>query len=146
MAQVIIGVDPHNRSATIEIINDREQVLGRGRFATDRDGYKAMLAAGRKHPDRLWAVEGSGSASAPTPQSKRRNVLGRCSRKGRSTSSTSLARSTPSQSGDRRWDRTGSRKSSPRRRTAPGRCSTRARASVDLPEPPYPETLLVRMV
>jgi hypothetical protein len=58
MTQVIIGVDPHRRSATIEIINDREQAVGRGRFATDRDGYKAMLAAGRKHPDRIWAVEG----------------------------------------------------------------------------------------
>jgi len=58
MAKVIIGVDPHKRSATIEIINDREQAVGQGRFATDRDGYKAMLAAGRKHPDRLWAVEG----------------------------------------------------------------------------------------
>jgi hypothetical protein len=58
MAQVIIGVDPHKRSATIEIINDREQVVGGGRFATDRDGYKAMLAAGRKHADRHWAVEG----------------------------------------------------------------------------------------
>jgi hypothetical protein len=32
--------------------------LGQGRFGTDRDGYKAMLAAGRAHPDRLWAVEG----------------------------------------------------------------------------------------
>jgi transposase len=58
MAQVIIGVDPHKRSATIEIINAREQSVGQGRFATDRDGYKAMLAAGRKHADRLWAVEG----------------------------------------------------------------------------------------
>ena len=46
MAQVIIGVDPHQRSATIEIINEREQAVGAGRFATDRDGYQAMLAAG----------------------------------------------------------------------------------------------------
>jgi transposase len=51
-------MDPHKRSATIEIINDREQVLGGGRFGTDRDGYRAMLAAGREHPDRVWAVEG----------------------------------------------------------------------------------------
>ncbi|HEX5595896.1 MAG TPA: transposase [Micromonosporaceae bacterium] len=58
MAQVIIGVDPHKRSATIEIINAREKTLGQGRFGTDRDGYQAMLAAGRKHKDRLWAVEG----------------------------------------------------------------------------------------
>src|ERR671921_1205248 len=58
MAQVIIGVDPHKRSATIEIINEREQAVGGGRFGTDRDGYKAMLAAGRKYNDRVWAVEG----------------------------------------------------------------------------------------
>jgi hypothetical protein len=41
MAQVIIGVDPHKRSATIEIINSQEKALGQGRFGTDRDGYKA---------------------------------------------------------------------------------------------------------
>ncbi|MFG3714790.1 IS110 family transposase [Micromonospora sp. NPDC047730] len=58
MARVIIGVDPHKRSATIEIINAREKTLGQGRFGTDRDGYQAMLAAGRKHKDRVWAVEG----------------------------------------------------------------------------------------
>jgi transposase len=50
-------MDPHKRSATIEIINDRAQVLHQGRFGTDRDGYRQMLAAGREHPDRLWAVE-----------------------------------------------------------------------------------------
>ena len=32
MAQVIIGVDPHKRSATIEVIDDRETVLAGGRF------------------------------------------------------------------------------------------------------------------
>ena len=58
MARVVIGVDPHKRSATIEIINEREQAVGQGRFGTDRDGYQAMLAAGRRHKDRLWAVEG----------------------------------------------------------------------------------------
>jgi transposase len=58
VARVIIGVDPHKRSATIEIINEREKTVGQGRFSTDRDGYKAMLAAGRKHKERLWAVEG----------------------------------------------------------------------------------------
>src|SRR3954454_19071309 len=58
MAQVIIGVDPHKRSATIEVIDQRERVLRQGRFGTDRDGYQAMLTAGRKHTDRVWAVEG----------------------------------------------------------------------------------------
>ncbi len=46
-------MDPHKRSATIEIINEKAS-----RFGTDRDGYKAMLAVGRKHSDRVWAVEG----------------------------------------------------------------------------------------
>ena len=58
MARVIIGVDPHKRSATIEVINEREQTIGQGRFGTDSDGYKAMLAAGRRHKEREWAVEG----------------------------------------------------------------------------------------
>ncbi|GIM89840.1 IS110 family transposase [Paractinoplanes toevensis] len=58
MARVVIGVDPHKRSATIEIMNHREKALGQGRFGTDRDGYQAMLAAGREHTDRIWAVEG----------------------------------------------------------------------------------------
>jgi hypothetical protein len=58
VARVIIGVDPHKRSATIEVINEREQTIGQGRFATDTDGYKAMLAAGRRHKERGWAVEG----------------------------------------------------------------------------------------
>jgi hypothetical protein len=53
MGQVVIGVDPHKRSATIEVIDQRERVLGKGRFSTDTDGYQAMLAAGREYPD--WA-------------------------------------------------------------------------------------------
>ncbi len=58
MGRVIIGMDPHKRSATIEIIDERETVLAAGRFGTDRDGYKTMLAMGRRHPQRVWAVEG----------------------------------------------------------------------------------------
>jgi transposase len=58
MGRVIIGMDPHKRSATVEIINDREKVLTQGRFGTDREGYLAMLSLGRQHKDRVWAVEG----------------------------------------------------------------------------------------
>jgi hypothetical protein len=58
MGHVIIGMDPHKRPATVEIIDDRQKVLSGGRFGTDRDGYKAMLSAGRKYTDRTWAVEG----------------------------------------------------------------------------------------
>jgi hypothetical protein len=55
---VIIGMDPHKRSATIEVINDRGQILAVGRYGTDKTGYADMLRAGRKYEDRLWAVEG----------------------------------------------------------------------------------------
>jgi len=58
MGHVVIGMDPHKRSATVEIIDDRQKVLSGGRFGTDRDGYREMLAAGRKFKDRIWAVEG----------------------------------------------------------------------------------------
>ena len=58
MGHVVIGMDPHKRSATIEVIDDRERVLDKGRFGPDSEGYRAMLAAGRRHPDRVWAVEG----------------------------------------------------------------------------------------
>ncbi len=46
MASVVTGVDPQKRSPTIEVVNEREQTVGRGRFFTDRNGLKAMLAAG----------------------------------------------------------------------------------------------------
>ena len=58
MTRVIIGVDPHKRSATIEVIDGREKVLAEGRYGTDSDGYRAILAAGRRYPKRMWAVQG----------------------------------------------------------------------------------------
>jgi len=55
---VIIGVDPHKLSATIEVVDERAQVLLVGRYGTDKAGYAQMLAASRRFPDRVWAVEG----------------------------------------------------------------------------------------
>ena len=55
---VIIGMDPHKRSATIEVVDERGRVLAVGRFGTDKAGYADMLAAGRRYADRVWAVEG----------------------------------------------------------------------------------------
>jgi transposase len=55
---VIIGMDPHKRSATIEVAGDRAAVLAAGRFGTDKAGYAEMLAAGRKFADRTWAAGG----------------------------------------------------------------------------------------
>jgi len=55
---VIIGMDPHKRSATIEVIDEGATVLAAGSYATDAAGYGQMLAAGRKFTGRVWAVEG----------------------------------------------------------------------------------------
>ncbi|MER7007667.1 hypothetical protein ABT297_32130 [Dactylosporangium sp. NPDC000555] len=59
---VIIGMDPHKRSATIEVVDERGRVLAMGRFGTDKAGYADMLAAGRKYADRVWTVEGAATA------------------------------------------------------------------------------------
>jgi transposase len=56
--RVVIGMDPHKRSATIEVLDEAEQPLLSGRFGTDREGYRLLLAAGRRFPARVWAVEG----------------------------------------------------------------------------------------
>ena len=58
MGRVVIGMDPHKRSATIEVLDDDEQPLMGGRFGTDSEGYRLLLAAGRQFSQRLWAVEG----------------------------------------------------------------------------------------
>src|SRR5215469_10972256 len=58
MSQVVIGMDPHKRSATIEVMAGDETVLGGGRYGTDAAGYRAMLAGARRWPQRMWAIEG----------------------------------------------------------------------------------------
>lgn len=41
--RVIIGMDPHKRSATIEVIDRQARVLATGTYGTDNDGYGRML-------------------------------------------------------------------------------------------------------
>jgi len=69
---------PRKRSATIEAIDDRENVLAQGRFGTDRDRYRAMLALVRQLNDRVWAVDGCngiGRHIAETDQSREQQNL-----------------------------------------------------------------------
>jgi transposase len=68
MNHVIIGVDPHKLSATIEVVDHDEQLLGSGRFTTDRAGYAAMRAYAKTWPVRVWAVEGANGAGRPLAQ------------------------------------------------------------------------------
>ncbi len=68
MNQVIIGVDPHKLSATIEVVDRNEQLLGSSRFTTDKAGYAAMRNYAKNWPDRDWAVEGANGAGRPLAQ------------------------------------------------------------------------------
>jgi transposase len=55
---VIVGMDPHKRSATIEVVDECGQTMVQGRYGTDNAGYAEMLQAGRRFLERVWAVEG----------------------------------------------------------------------------------------
>ena len=68
MKRVVIGVDPHKLSATIEIVDEHEELLGRGRFTTDKAGFAAMWAYAKRWPERTWAVEGANGVGRPLAQ------------------------------------------------------------------------------
>jgi transposase len=65
---VIIGVDPHKMSVTIEVVDTHERLLGSGRFDTNNTGYAAMCRYVKQWPDRGWAVEGANGAGRPLAQ------------------------------------------------------------------------------
>ncbi len=55
---VIIGMDPHKRSATIEIIAPDAKILATGGYGTDTAGYGEMLYAAQRFSQRVWAIDG----------------------------------------------------------------------------------------
>lgn len=48
MGEVVIGVNPHKRSNTIEVLDPDAVVLAASRFGTETQGYRSMLALGRR--------------------------------------------------------------------------------------------------
>ena len=57
--RVVIGMDPHKRSVTIEVMTAGEMVLVAGaRYGTDRAGFAAMRRDVAGYTDRVWAIEG----------------------------------------------------------------------------------------
>lgn len=56
--RVVIGMHPHKRSVTIEVMTSDESILSKGRFGTDREGLDAMRRHVQDWPDRVWAIEG----------------------------------------------------------------------------------------
>ena len=65
---VVIGVDPHKRSVTIEARDAQEVLRATGSFPTTTAGYRAMLRYCRQWPRRVWAVEGAGGVGRPLAQ------------------------------------------------------------------------------
>jgi transposase len=65
MGRVVIGTDPHKRSATIEVRDEREILLATGRFGMDKTGYRRLLGYVRQWPARVWAVEGANGVGRP---------------------------------------------------------------------------------
>ena len=57
-SRVVIGMDPHKRSVTIEVMRADETVLGGGRYATDEAVFAAMRRYVSQFPDHIWAIEG----------------------------------------------------------------------------------------
>src|SRR5215475_9795081 len=68
MDRVIIGVDPHKQSVTIEARDTREILRATGRFGTDARSYRQLLAYARQWPERVWAVEGANGIGRPLAQ------------------------------------------------------------------------------
>ena len=68
MDRVIIGVDPHKLSVTIEARDNREILRATGRFATDARSYRQLLQLARQWPERIWAVEGANGIGRPLAQ------------------------------------------------------------------------------
>jgi hypothetical protein len=66
--KVIIGVDPHKLSVTIEARDSREILRAKGRFGTDTRSYRQLLAYTRQWPERIWAVEGANGIGRPLAQ------------------------------------------------------------------------------
>jgi transposase len=56
--RVVIGMDPHKRSVTIEVMAADETIVGGGRFGTDAAGYRSLLRYVKQWPERVWAIEG----------------------------------------------------------------------------------------
>jgi transposase len=69
MSDVIVGVDPHKKSVTIEAIDEQGQKVATGRFSSQTRDDKAMLNYVRRHwPHHRWAIEGAHGVGRPLAQ------------------------------------------------------------------------------
>jgi hypothetical protein len=67
MEPAVIGMDPHKRGVTIEVMAGGETVLGGGRFGTDVEDYAAMAALRAAVVGRGLVERGAGQGPTPAP-------------------------------------------------------------------------------
>src|SRR5205823_6900251 len=74
VGRVIIGTDPHKRSARFEVRDEREILLATGRFGMDKTGYRQLLGyvrgvaradVGGEGRERSRAAAGRAAAGRP---------------------------------------------------------------------------------
>jgi hypothetical protein len=58
MSRVIVGVDPHKKSVTIEVVDEQGAVLATGRFDTTSVGYRLMKTYVGEWQRRRWGDRG----------------------------------------------------------------------------------------
>jgi len=58
LRRVVIGMDPHKRSVTVEVMEADERIVGHCRFGTDVAGFAELVAFAGQWADRVWAIEG----------------------------------------------------------------------------------------
>jgi transposase len=69
MSRVMVGVDPHKKSVTIEAVDEHGTVLATGRFGTDSSGYRLLLKYVRDQwTHHRWAIEGAQGVGRPLAQ------------------------------------------------------------------------------
>jgi len=56
--RVVIGMDPHKRSVTVEVMEADERIVGHCRFGTDVAGFAELVGFAGQWADRVWAIEG----------------------------------------------------------------------------------------
>jgi hypothetical protein len=74
---VVIDMDPHSHPVMIEVVDERERVLHKGRYCTDADGNRQMLAIAKRFSRRRWAVEGCNGVGRHGPGARSPMETGR---------------------------------------------------------------------
>ncbi len=71
---VVIGMDPHKRTVTIEVMTPTEVIVGGGRFTTDEARFAAMVDYVRQWPSGRGRSRGVRASAATWPPACCRGV------------------------------------------------------------------------